>query len=212
MAKTSAFDQNPSAYDDWFNEHNAFYESELNAIASLMPGTGNGIEIGVGTARFAQPLGIKVGTEPSSAMATIARQRGIQVIDAVAENLPLKSETFDFALIVTTICFLDSPMKAISEAFRILKPNGILLIGFIDKQSPLGAKYQRDKAQSRFYKEATFHTVDDIIQLLVTGGFADLTFAQTLFSKLEESDLVQPATEGYGDGSFVVVRARKPDK
>jgi ubiquinone/menaquinone biosynthesis C-methylase UbiE len=35
-------------------------------------------------------------------MAMVARQRGIQVVQAVAEALPFMDETFDFALMVTT--------------------------------------------------------------------------------------------------------------
>ncbi|MBW2217209.1 MAG: methyltransferase domain-containing protein [Deltaproteobacteria bacterium] len=49
----------------------------------------------------------------------------------IAEKLPIRSETFDYALFVTTICFLDSLDQAFSEAFRILKPKGIVVIGFI---------------------------------------------------------------------------------
>jgi len=37
----------------------------------------------------------------------MARDRGIKVIHAVAERLPIKDSQFDFALMVTTICFLD---------------------------------------------------------------------------------------------------------
>jgi SAM-dependent methyltransferase len=211
MANTRAFDENAKAYDDWFEDHKSFYESELEAIRSNIPTTGKGIEIGVGTGRFAEPLGIKVGIEPSPTMRAIARERGINAIDGVAEKLPIESETFDYVLFVTTICFLDSLNQAFSEAFRILKPKGIVVIGFIEKESTLGRIYQQRKAERRFYREANFHTVGEIIRVLETTGLTDFSFVQTLFSEEGETGAVQPLKEGYGDGAFVVVRAKKPD-
>lgn len=209
MVNTRAFDENVKAYEDWFEDHKSLYESELEAIRSIVPITGKGIDIGVGTGRFAEPLGIKVGIEPSPAMRAIAQERGINVIDAVAEKLPIKSETFDYVLFVTTICFLDSLNHAFSEAYRILKPKGLMVIGFIEKESPLGRIYQQHKAESRFYKEANFYTVREIIRVLETTGFTNFWFVQTLFPGADETGATQPFKEGYGDGAFVVVRAKK---
>jgi hypothetical protein len=48
-------------------------------VRSLLPAGGYGVEIGVGTGRFAVSLGIAVGVEPSPAMAELARRRGIEV-------------------------------------------------------------------------------------------------------------------------------------
>ena len=210
MARTRAFDEDARAYDDWFETHKSLYASELEAIRSLMPGTGRGIEIGVGTGRFAEPLGIKVGIEPSPTMRAIAMERGIDAINGVAEKLPVESEIFDYALFVTTLCFLESLHQAFSEVFRILKPNGIVVIGFIEKESALGKLYQRRKADSQYYGEASFHTVAEVIRVLELTGFGDLSFSQTLFSEKDEAGGVQVVKAGYGEGSFVVVRAIKP--
>jgi SAM-dependent methyltransferase len=211
MANTRAFDDNARAYDNWFEDNRSFYESELEAIKSLMPTAGYGIEIGVGTGRFAEPLGIKVGIDPSPAMRATARERGINAIDGIAEKLPIEPETFDYVLFVTTVCFLDSLNQAFSEAFRILKPKGLVVIGFIEKESILGRIYQQRKAESRFYREATFHTAGEIIRALKATGFTDFSFVQTLFSEEDETGAVQPVKAGYGDGAFVVVRAKKPE-
>ena len=211
MAKTRAFDENARAYDAWFEAHRSLYASELAAIRTLVPEAGRGIEIGVGTGRFAEPLGIKVGIEPSPAMRAIARERGINAIDGVAEQLPIESETFDYVLFVTTLCFLESLYQAFSEAFRILKPNGAVVTGFIEKESTLGRLYQQRQADSRFYGEASFHTVTEIIRVLEYAGFGDLSFSQTLFAEKDEAEGVQRVKEGYGEGAFVVVRAIKPE-
>ncbi len=37
----------------------------------------------------------------------IARKRGIKVVEGMTEDLPFEDESFNFVLMVTTICFLD---------------------------------------------------------------------------------------------------------
>jgi len=205
----TVFDQYAQAYDAWFEEHGDYYKQELEALRRLVPVEGEGVEIGVGSGRFAQPLGIKTGIEPSSAMRDIALQRGINAIDGVAEKLPLEVASFDHVLFVTTICFLDSLDKAFAEVFRILKPGGAVVIGFIEKNSALGKQYQQRKDESRFYKDARFHTIDDVLGALTSVGFGSFDIVQTLLPddvQLQEQGTVK---EGYGKGAFVVVRAIK---
>ena len=126
MPKTEPFDHYPDEYDNWFVLHEQAFQSELNAIRKVLPRRGKGIEIGVGSGMFAEPLGITEGIEPSRAMRVRARRRNIRVRDAVAENLPYLDKSIDFALMVTTICFVDDPARAFEEAHRILKDNGRL--------------------------------------------------------------------------------------
>jgi ubiquinone/menaquinone biosynthesis C-methylase UbiE len=209
LVKTKAFDNNANAYDTWFDIHEASYKLEIEAVRQFLPRTGKGVEIGVGTGRFAKPLGIHLGVEPSSAMRAIAIKKGINVLDGTAEALPLENESCDYALFVTTICFLDSLEKAFSEAYRILYPGGFIVIGFIEKGSGLGKKYKKKKNESKFYRNATFYTVEEIVKLLKYTGFTNFKFVQTLFSNTGKSPHRQAVKEGYGEGSFIVLRAQK---
>lgn len=99
----------------------------------------------MGTGRFAVPLGIRIGVEPAKAMADIAQKRGIEVYKAKAEKLPFDDSSFDFVLIVVTICFVQDPVQALREAKRVLKPGGYIIIGMIDKESFLGKLYESKK-------------------------------------------------------------------
>ena len=209
MAKVEPFEKYTQRYEEWFEKHKYAYLSELNAIKSILPKFKKGLEVGVGTGRFAAPLGIQYGIEPSEKMAEIARKRGIKVINGIAENLPFDDESFDLVLLVTTICFVDDVLKTLQEAYRVLKPDGYLIIGFIDKNSPLGEYYQKIKEKNPFYKEANFISTEELLKDLKKVGFKEFKIVQTIFHKLEDIKDIEPVKEGYGEGSFVVIRAKK---
>jgi ubiquinone/menaquinone biosynthesis C-methylase UbiE len=114
MSKKEPFEKYALEYEAWFENKRFVYESELMAIKRQLPKMGEGVEIGVGSGRFAAPLGIRFGVDPSSKMRMLARSKGITVIDGVAEKLPFADCRFSFVLMVTTICFLDDkklPLK-----------------------------------------------------------------------------------------------------
>ena len=209
MPGVNAFDKNVDRYEQWFVDNPLAYVSELRALRELLPTSGSGIEIGVGTGRFAAPLEIKKGIEPSRSMAEVARKRGIEVIHGVAEHLPFADGEFDHALMVTTVCFLDDMDMAFHEVRRILKPGGSFVIGFVDRESPLGMAYHDRKDESAFYQNARFYAVDEVISRLLKNGFCELELRQTLFRPLAELSEVEPVKEGHGEGSFVVVRGEK---
>jgi ubiquinone/menaquinone biosynthesis C-methylase UbiE len=209
MPKIEPFERYANKYEDWFERNKFAYESELRAIRKLMPKNGEGVEIGVGSGRFAAPLGIKVGVEPSCKMRGIAQKKGIKVIDGVAEELPFSDLQFDFVLMVTTLCFLDDIEAALKEIHRVLKSGGSFILGFIDANSPIGRLYQQQKNENVFYREATFYSVEEVVAYLKKAGFKDFNFKQTLFRTLTDIRDIEPVKEGYGEGSFVVVKATK---
>ncbi|NJF24464.1 class I SAM-dependent methyltransferase [Thermococcus sp. Bubb.Bath] len=209
MPKIEPFEKHRDRYENWFERNRYAYLSELEAVRKILPKGGNGAEIGVGTGRFAAPLGIKLGVEPSKAMAEIARKRGIEVIEGTAENLPFDDNSMDYLLMVTAICFVDDPEKALREAYRVLKPNGALIIGFVDKNSPIGRFYEEHKNESTFYRDARFFSTGELLKLLKKIGFREFEIMQTLFHKLDEVNSVEPVRLGYGEGSFVVIKAVK---
>jgi len=209
MAQIEPFEKFTLRYEDWFEEHRYVYESELKAVRVLLPEYQSKVEIGVGSGRFAAPLGIKRGLEPSVRMSKIAKKRGILVDEGVCENLPYEDAQFDLALMVTTICFLDDVEKSFLEVKRILKPGGWFIIGFIDKNSTIGKSYLKYQDENVFYRVAKFYSTEEIIQFLNKTRFINLRFSQTIFHELKEIKKIEPVREGYGSGSFVVVRAQK---
>ena len=202
------FEDKAGRYDQWFDRHHHAFMSELNAISTFIPDDGLGVEIGLGSGRFSAELGIKDGVEPSKALSAIATERGIEVINAKAENLPYKDLRFDFALMVS-ISYLDNLKSAFKEARRVLKRKGNLVVGMIDKDSLIGQYYQSRKKENGFYSNARFYTVDKVTELLKASGFKNIQYSQTLFGFLDDMTSNDDVKDGYGEGSFVVISCTK---
>ncbi len=126
MQSKSPFDKHHEQYDKWYEKNRAAYQAELAAIRPLLPdgGSGIGIEIGVGTGRFAAPLGARFGIDPSGNMLSHAVKRGVVCARAVAEALPFRESVFDFAILVTALCVIDDAVAAVREAVRVTKKKG----------------------------------------------------------------------------------------
>ena len=208
MAKIAPFEDFSEEYDEWFVRNKAKYDAELRALRCFIPSNCNGLEVGVGSGKFASPLGIKTGVEPAQKMADKARKLGIHVLPGIAEDLPVSDNTFDFILMVTTICFVDDLKKSFQEAFRVLKKEGCIVIGFIDKESELGKVYRRNKDKSHFYKIAEFFSTEEVLACLSEVGFGEFKTKQTIFPGND----TQHIENGFGAGSFVVIKGLKINK
>lgn len=202
-----AYNANAQDYDLWFDKHPQAYEAELAAIKSLLP-QGKGLEIGAGGGRFTKPLGITDGLEPSAEMRKVAAKRGLNFVEGYAENLPFADESYDFALFITSLCFVKDIKKSLSEATRVIKNDGKILIAFIEKTSQLGQEYEKHKEQSPYYKYATFYSAEELETLLKELGFTNFEYRQTLFADLPQ-DEIHPVKKGKDEGAFIVLEASR---
>ena len=206
ITKTNPFDPIAKEYDQWFDENKNTFLSELEAVKYFLPKQGKGVEIGVGTGRFAMEIGIKYGIEPSEAMATLAKQRGIDVIIGNAENMPYDNESFDYAIMVAVDPFIEDIEKVYREIFRILKSGGKLIIGTLHKEGPVAKKYM-GMIDSEVYKSAQFHTISETIEQLKKSGFSAFNTCQSLFN-IHPEKIEMPIPE-HDKGSFVAIEAIK---
>jgi ubiquinone/menaquinone biosynthesis C-methylase UbiE len=200
------FDPIAKEYDQWFDDNKNMFHSELEAVRIFLPKQGRGTEIGVGTGRFAKELGIEYGIEPSESMAIFARDRGIKVTIATAENLPYDDESFDYAIMVTVDPFVDDIEKVYREIFRILKTGGKLIVGTLHKEGEIAQKYS-GMIDNGFYKNARFHSVPETLQQLQSNGFTKFNTCQTLANQQPET--IEMPIMGYDKGSFVAIEALK---
>ena len=203
----SVFDRYYKRYDSWYDKNKFAYLSESEVIKKVLPKRGEGLEIGVGTGRFAAPLRITTGIDPSKRMLEIAKKRGVDVRLGYGEKLPFKNSTFDYVAIIITLCFVRDPVRVLSEARRVLRKNGKIIIGIIDKESFLGKFYQRKK--SVFYKQADFFGIQELADLLKIIGFNRISYYQTIYKLPDKINSIQKVKKGFGSGGFVVISAYK---
>lgn len=209
MPVVTVFEQHAQQYDDWFDGHELVYQAEVAALRKFVPTTGLGIEVGVGTGRFAVPLGVQFGLDPSRTMLQVARKRGIQVCQAIGERMPFRDRQFDCIMLVTVICFVDDVPTLFRELRRVLKRDGQLIIGFINRNSERGRSYESRKDASMFYREARLYSVAEVADWVKEAGFGSLRFCETIVGgPTEFSARGLEVREGYSDGAFVVLCTR----
>ena len=206
--KVEYYDQNWHEYDNWYDSHPALYESELSALKKAIP-LGVGLEIGVGTGRFASPLSLEFGLDPSFNMLKLAEQRGVTVIQGIGENLPFKNESFNFALIVLTIWLVDNPLRVLREAVRVLKKRGELILGILDRESSWGKFYMRKAAKDSFYSSPHFFSPEEILLIFKDISLEFDAAFQTLIQPPPDIQYREKPEKGYGQGGFVVLKAIK---
>lgn len=199
------FQSKAAEYDAWFDRHPTLFQSELAAIRLVLPPFEKGLEIGVGTGRFAAALGIRHGLEPLDDFAEIARSRGIEVVKGVAEKLPYDDASFDLVMMVTVDCFLDDVPKAFVEAHRVLVLGGSFVVAFLDRNGAVAKKYKECGKDA--YQNARFHSPAEIVGWMEGAGFSDFRLAQALFSINPVSE--EPPESGTGKGSFAIILGKK---
>ena len=59
-----------------------------------------------------------------------------------------------------------------------------------------------------YYKEV-FDSTGEVISYLEKAGFSKFSFVQTIFHSLADIKSIETVKNGYGSGSFVVIKAVK---
>lgn len=213
-ASSVAFDTHAAEYDQWYesDQGRALFASEVGAIRMLMFDLEHPfLEIGVGTGRFAEKLGIDTGIDPSEPALVLARTRGISVQAATGEDLPFADGSFGAVFILFTLCFVEDPEKVLSEATRVLKPGGCVIIGIINRESAWGALYLRKAAEGHpIYGHARFLDPAELTALLARAGIRIEASASALFQPPSGDRYREDAQPGLWEyAGFLCVRARK---
>jgi len=211
----SPFDDLALEYDAWFDrEGSLIFFIEVQAFKSLLPSLPKPwLEIGVGSGRFAQALGIETGVDPSTKLVEMAKHRGVTAFLGRGEQELFDEESFGTVFLIVTLCFLNWPLGVLKEANRILMPGGKIVLGLVLKESPWGQFYQRKKAKGhRFYKCATFYKYDEVAKLLEQAGFSIEQVISTLFQRPGRVKRMELPHRGYSSSAgFTIIVAGKPE-
>ncbi|MEJ2288569.1 MAG: class I SAM-dependent methyltransferase [Deinococcales bacterium] len=143
-----AFDEHAEKYDGWFMKNPNVLTSEVLLIKHSLADPGETLSVGCGSGLFELFLkrdhGIEIttGIEPSEAMADIARARGMDVTIAGAERIPFDDASFDTVLMNGIPAYLDDLGAPLTEARRVLRPGGRIVIGDVPASSSYGMLYR----------------------------------------------------------------------
>jgi ubiquinone/menaquinone biosynthesis C-methylase UbiE len=172
------FEDHAGDYDRWFDEHGDVYAAQVRMLRTAMPDHGRGLEVGVGSGRFAVVFGIRFGVDPSSKLVHMAKHLGIEVVVGEGEHLPYYAGSFDYVLMMTVVCFLDNPLTVFREMNRVLKPGGFLIVGFIEAGGEIHQDYILESTKGRFLRFAKFRSVGDVDRYFREAGFAQVSVLQ----------------------------------
>ena len=176
----SDFDDVAEDYDRWYEKPlgRRYDTIEKEAIQELLrpPVLGSRLlEIGCGTGHWSEFFvaeGFRVtGIDLSRRMVQLACTKGIaRASFAVADALmlPFKDGAFDLAVGVTALEFVTDPEKAVAEMVRCVRPGGRIIVGVLNRCSPLGR--HRKAEGSPLYRTAHFFSVTELKTLLGQHG------------------------------------------
>ena len=117
-------------------------------LANILPSNGLLLDVGCWDGSFQQFLpginyvGIDINRQPLER----AKLKKIDVVVAVSDSLPFRSELFDACSMIEVIEHLYSPEKTVREIYRILKPSGAFVlatpnfVNFVDRLNVLLGK------------------------------------------------------------------------
>ena len=207
------FDSLVEEYDLWYERPfgRSAFELELKCLRELLGSFQRGLEVGVGTGRFASALGVRFGLDPSYEMLKMAERRGVICVQGVGERLPFKEGSFDLVLVVVSICFVEDPPRVLKEIRRVLVSGGRLLLGLVLGESPWAEFYRKKAAGGHpIYRHARFYTFDEVKEMLGAAGFTLRGVRSTLFEEPQDRAPVKSMEikEGYSpEAGFTCIRA-----
>ena len=172
-----AFDPEAKDYDNWYTTKLGKFVDDIETKTSLHllnPRESMRIlDVGCGTGNFSiklSQLGCSVvGIDVSENMLEIAKKKSarlnlnIKFLHGNSEELPFDDESFDAVISITAIEFFTNWGKSIKEMLRVIKKEGSLVIGTINKNSSWGKLYSTTYfKENTVFKYANFLNKEDL--------------------------------------------------
>lgn len=194
------FERLAGRYDAWYEgpAGATVFPAEVACLRPLLAGLPRPwLEVGVGSGRFAEALGVEAGLDPAAAPLAIARSRGIGVVRGAGGRLPFRCGMFGAVLIVVTVCFADDPAALLAEARRVIRDDGAVVLGEVFAESAWGRFYQRNGAEGHpFYAAARFLARGQTLTLVTVAGLRVAAARAALFQPPDGSPQKEPARDG----------------
>ena len=198
----------PSAYDAWYHTPRGAWigGAEFDLLyANLRPKPGASVlDVGCGTGYFTRRLaraGLQAtGIDADAATIRYAQSRAVadeQYMIGDARALPFPDRHFDYAVAITSFCFIADPVQALSELSRVSRK--CIAVGLLNRHSLL----YRQKFGQGAYRGAHWHTPLEVRRLFAQCGMPRPTLRSAIylpqggtFARLAEAVIPQHILRG----------------
>lgn len=186
----------------WWAERAGMSEHRRRLIAQAR---GDVLELGAGTGlnlpHYPATIDSLVVTEPQSDMAERLRSRlasldrDAEVVRAPAGALPFDDESFDTVVVTLALCTVPEPGEALTEARRVLRPDGALLfLEHVRSEQPGLARWQ-DRLHGPWKAFADGCNCNrDVVAHIEDAGFAVVSSEHERWRRMPP--IVQPLVSG----------------
>lgn len=172
----AVFDDEAKSYDKWYKTKLGNFVDKVEkecafSLFDIKQGM-RVLDIGCGTGNYSielSDLGCEVtGIDVSDDMLNIAREKSrikgydIDFYNMNVYDLEFEDEYFDAVFSMAAFEFVEDIERALEEIFRVIKKDGEILIGTINKDSKWGEFYLSKEVQKNsVFKYAKFKTLED---------------------------------------------------
>ncbi len=223
--KTRLFDEWPERYDKWFATPigSVVRGYELELIMDLLKPKQRDVilDAGCGTGVFTVDIlasGARVvGLDISLPMLKQAQKKlkrlPFQIVLANMLNLPFPEGSFDKAVSVTALEFIEEAKQAVAELFRVTKKGGTIVVATLNSLSPWASRrIAKAKERHTIFEKAIFRSPDELRSL---ASVESVVKTAIHFEKEDDPErAVRIEQEGrrkdLKTGAFVAVRWMKP--
>ena len=220
------FDHWAEKYDQWFETPMGKlikgYESKL-ILRMLAPEPGELIlDAGCGTGIFtediietgARVVGLELAFDMLRRAVTKCSGQTFHSVIGDIQRLPFADASFNKAISITAIEFIQDARRAVEELFRVTKPGGCIVVATLNSLSPW-AQRRKEAAQKGhpLFKHAIFRSPDEIKSLSPVEGIVKTAIH---FEKNDDPDVARKieksgSEKGLNTGAFLAARWLKPD-
>lgn len=217
------FDKWPEWYDQWFTTPigKLVKETEADLIKELLdlkPGE-NLLDAGCGTGIFtlgflsggASVVGLDISLPMLNHAGIKITNEPFFMVRGDMLQLPFRDNSFDKAVSVTALEFIEDARSAVSELLRVTRPGGYVVVATLNSLSPWAAR-RKARTQAHLLEHAFFRSPDEVLACSTLSG----TAKTCVYFEQDDDPEQAIETEQSGEfqrlntGAFVATRWQKP--
>ncbi len=184
MDMTPIFNPHASSYDQWYYTPvgRIYNAQQIRALRRLVPDhpiANRLLDVGCGTgfrsAWFAHRGFEVTGLDASPEMLEQAMKKQIphtHFLEGTAEAIPFEDASFNWVVSLTMLEFVENPRICLDEMLRVLRTDGFLLVGVLNKENRINKK--RLQKRKPPFDHATFYTQKEVLEFFKPYGYPQI--------------------------------------